>query len=117
MNVSTKFTKADFFFLTIMVLLSLFVFAEYGWISYSIFTDRHGFYGDLYWYYRADKVSFACWQLIMAILALATLITLLYFSYRGNRLQLRKGFKVFAVFFTAWIISEIYLYTQYVGKG
>src|SRR4030095_1976536 len=99
------------------LLVSGLVFLSYGLIAYSIFTNRSGLHGNLYWYYRVDRVPFALYQLVMSLAALTIITRILYFTILENPQKLKRTFIHFALFILVLIVCEAYLNTRYVGKG
>jgi hypothetical protein len=104
--------------LTVLIVIACgLIFIGYGWTSFATFTERPGLNGDLYYYYRTDRIVFGLYQLLIATGALLTIIRLCYFIYRDDKPKVTKTFIHFAVFLAVLILCEIYLNTRFVGKG
>jgi hypothetical protein len=101
----------------IILIVSGLVFISYGWISYATFTERPGMNGSMYYYYRADRIVFALYELLVALAALVTIMRILFFMYYKSRSKLIKTFIHFLIFLAILIGIEIYLSTRFVPKG
>jgi hypothetical protein len=93
------------------------IFISYGWISFATFTERSGLNGDLYYYYRTDRIVFGLYKLFIATGALLTIVRLSYFVYKGDKQKVTKTFLHFAIFLAILILCEIYFNARFVGKG
>lgn len=86
-------------------------------MSFATFTERPGLYGAMYHYYRVNRVVFALYNLIIALVALLTIVRLFYFLNKNGRIKLKKTFIYFSIFLAILVLTEIYLNTRFVGKG
>jgi len=119
-NQSTLKTQLNIFHFTLTLLIIIacgLLFVSYGWISFATFTERPGMNGDMYYYYRTDRIIFALYKLLIAVGSLLTIIRLSFFVYKGDRARVTKTFIHFAIFISLLILCEIYLDTRFVGKG
>ncbi len=93
------------------------LFIIYSRTAFATFTDRPGFYGNLHNYYKVDRNIFGIYNSGIGLLSL--LIIILQFSgLIKNKKQLtRRGNWFFAGLALLLIVAEIYLQTNFQGKG
>jgi hypothetical protein len=113
----TQINISQFVLTAVIAIICLLIFLNYGWNSFATFTGRTGLNGDMYYYYRTNKIVFASYEFLIAAYALLTIFKLSFFIYKNNKNKLTKIFIHFAIFFVLLILCEIYLSTRFGGKG
>ena len=116
-NLKTQLNIFHFTLTVIIIIACGLLFVSYGWISFATFTERPGMNGNLYYYYRTDRIIFGFYQLLIAIGSLLAIIRLSFFVYKGDKTKVTKTFIHFAIFLTVLILCEVYLSTRFIGKG
>jgi hypothetical protein len=90
---------------------------EYGWISAATFKESPGVNGFMYYYYRMDRIIFAMYKLLIAMVSLLLIVRTSFFCYKRDRKKLTKCFFLFAVFISFLVLCEVYMNSRFVGKG
>ena len=109
-------------FLELMIILTLLlcglVILQFGWICYATFTERPGMNGSLYEYYGMDRIVFGSSFLVVCLGALFISLRLLYFTYwLPNPARAKHTLLLFLLYAALLVAFEIFLSSQYVGKG
>ena len=113
----TGLTVLNTLIIALVVMVCGLICVSYGWIAYSIITNRSGLHGSLYWYYGANKTWFAIYQLGVFLSSMFIIVRLLYFFYSENARWPKRTYLYFVLFLIVLILCEVYLDSRYVGKG
>jgi hypothetical protein len=99
-----------------LIPVCFFVIIFYGYLGYATLTERPGYNGNLYYYYRLTRVQFYAYNFTLGIIAITLLIFQVKYFSNNNTRSLIKLFWMFVAFVLVIIICEAYLATRFVGK-
>lgn len=103
--------------LILSIVISLFIFLNYGWSTYALITDRSGLAGNIYIYYQLDKFQFITYTSIVSLIGLLIILFQIQ-AFANQKLKtLTMSFYVFFTFILVLLICEMYLQTRFIGKA
>ena len=100
-----------------IIFICAIVSVTYAHSAFSTLTDRPGFYGSLYIYYRVGKIGFGIYNLFIALVSCLIFILQIKGLIQKDKLVFKRSCWMFLGLAILLIVAEIYLQLNFRGKG
>lgn len=103
--------------MVIIIPVCIILSITYGRTAWATFTNKPGFYGNLYIYYDVNRIFFGIYNTIVLLIALFILIQILRCIRAKSIKSLKYSYWLSITLLLILTLGELYLQSNFQGKG